>query len=229
MYYPAFAKFLLLRRSTAAGGFSLLEGIVTIVIIGIVLGFLAPLVFLVQTSSAQNRRFEQALALAQQELDRVQAELARGVSVAEETEVIPAATAATVLASTPAPTATVQSYSDIANVTDALPVDVDGDGDDDFLVQTFRSQGLRFGSGTALGQLALFQLGVRVYSVEAIRTLDASGTLEIEPLPVNLTSSLGAQATRPLVATYSQVSRGDNAVTLDVYQEYTCSLPGSSC
>jgi len=209
----------------SALGFSLLEVIVSILVFGIVLGFMAPLVFVVQATRVQNRRFEQALALAQRELDRMQAEVIRGVEAGDNEEGNPLAAGrvppetAAELAAAPAPTAVVASYGEISAPTHGLAVDVDGVGDGDYLVQTFRDAGLTFGEdGAAAQEFALFRMGVRVYAGEAADNFGAG--LGTERAPVTLTTGLGQHATQPLAVLYGEVARSDREASLDSYRDY---------
>lgn len=203
-------------------GFSLTEALVGFTIAAAVLAAIAPLVLLAVSTRLYNSRIDRATQLAQAQISRVQTLIARGVPVARENELPPAASAGTRVSRVGAPTRTVTELTDLDSPTKALEVDTDSDGRSDYLVQVFRDPGLRFTEGGAREQLAVFRMGVRVYSSAA---RDNLGDLSIELAPVNLTRGIGLQRTRPLAVFYTEMSVSDLRVSLQRYRDYLNSPP----
>jgi hypothetical protein len=106
--------------------------------------------------------------------------------------------------------------------TEALEVDTNNDGQPDYLVQMFRDQGLRFTDGLAENQLAVFRMGIRVYSGLA---RDNLANLSTNLAPINLTQGIGQQRTRPLAVLYTEISVNDLRGSLTRYRDYLASPP----
>ncbi|WP_040655823.1 hypothetical protein [Rubidibacter lacunae] len=197
-------------------GLSLVEVVATIVMTGIILAFMAPPILISVGTRFQNRRGQQAQLLAQQEIDRVQAAMARG----DDTLSPPELGAGNPAESAAAPTQFVNNRASATNPTYAFEQDIDGDGRTDFFVQRFRDEGVDFTAGIEQGQLAVFQMGVRVYTLEAKKTVDAGVTLETDQAPLGLTAGIGKQATQPLAVLFSEISRSDRELSLEEYKRY---------
>ena len=108
----------------------------------------------------------------------------------------------------------------------ARPIDIDNDGDNDFAVQLFRTEGT---TDLSNGQPVAFELGVRVYTARAVDNPPASG-LETESAAFNFTSGEGQGGARPLAVLYTSVVKSSGEESLCDYYRYidpTASAPES--
>lgn len=231
-------------------GLTLLEGLLAIVVIAITAASITPPLLWATATRVQNQRAEQALKLAQAEIDRVRAAIERGETDAGRLNRLPsvAGNEAAVrngvgIAAPTAPKAsTMISSRETCPADDGiappvnrfLQVDIDGNCTPDFLIQTFRSTGLdgdgnSYGTGTGTGntQLAGFVMGVRVYSVLADAELRA-GRGQTTPAPLRGTSGLGNQRNRPLAVMYSTIVRSSSSSNLGIYQRL-CPAGAGTC
>ena len=227
-------------------GLTLIEGLLSIVIITITIVAITPPIFWATATRVQNQRAEQALNLAQGEIDRVRALVERRENDSVLLEQLPPVAASVseiqirenkdpsprVPAPRSAKASTVISAKVCPNPDDGKPasninqyiqVDVNSDCEPDFLVQTFRSQGLNarggaFDPGSSDGlSLSAFVMGVRVYSFVAKEKLDA-GNGKVDPAQLRGTTGLGFQQERPLAVLYSTVVRSSDSDNLEVYR-----------
>jgi len=233
-------------QAIAEKGFTLIEALIAIVIVGITLSFITPMVFLSVATEAQNRKIQQAGQLAQGEVDRVRIRLERGnYSSAADNIDFPADAGVANLNLAPVPTgvtarlrsttATCNTDTDGEQVPllEALQVDIDGDCTADFLVQVFRDAGVR-ATVDADSDLVGFSMGVRVYAARAADNM-ADGTLAFDgvgdpaatpPVPpqgvsrasITATTGFGRQDTQPLSVLYSTIIDSNNEVSLDQYR-----------
>ena len=205
-------------------GLTLVEALAAIVITTVILTAMAPPILLSAATRVQSRKVEQAQAIARQELDRVKTALAQeqGVPQSEEDGIIPPV-GKLPLHKTGAPQTAVTERSNLDNSSDALEIDADGDGDNDFLIQLIRDEGIRFSAGAATNQLAVFQMGIRVYDMAAEDNL-GTDSLETTPASLQMTKGVGQRTTNPLAVLYTEVSRSDLNLSLQEYREYICDV-----
>lgn len=211
-----------LRPRRLNGGFSLTEAICALLVTAIVLGTIAPIVTLAVATRAQNRRVDQARFLAQLEIDRVRAEMTRGILVDEESSIVPPAVTNDdgSVGSAPAPTALEALRADIDNETDALLADIDSDGESDFFIQAVRSPGVRFRAGSSEDQLAVFEMMVRVYDISAQQNLGTG--LSTDAAYIGLVNGIGQRETNPLAEVHSVIGRSDLSLSLLEYADFIC-------
>ena len=221
-------------RPRSEQGVTLIECLVAISIIAITGALITPPLFVAAATRIQNRRAEQALQLAQGEVDRIRILVARGMHT-------PAAlpnTVATFNNTVPAPAGRIAQVRTVntgacpagTNITrydgtplpvnSALGIDVDGDCRIDFLMQVFRSQG-----AVAVGERAQnggqnrpteFQLGVRVYSASA----DGNwANLRTQQASLRFTTGQGNQRERPLAVLLSPINWSDTNFALCQYHQ----------
>jgi prepilin-type N-terminal cleavage/methylation domain-containing protein len=213
-------------------GLSLIECLVAIVVVSITLIAITPPIFFITATRVQSRKAEQALQVAQAEIDRVRAVVERGVYTAAD---LPAVVAN--ISTVPAPTSVVAGVmkSSIGScntytgatvaVTALLPVNTDLDPSNltacqsQFLVQTFRTAGTAGSSVPTSG----FRLGVRVYSDNPLLRQNLSG-LQTAQASLRFVSGLGDQNRRPLAILYSTIVRNDTSNSLQDYRT-VCSTP----
>ena len=228
------------HSSKRSSGFTLIESLVAIVVISVTLVAITPPIFWATGTRVQNRRAEQALALAQGEIDRVRAEIERGGSITPSD--LPASVGATNLMANyegPAPGAfwskmrsVRPEYNTAETVIDSqrfpaanqyLRVDTDGVEDADetrraeFFVQVFRDTGVcdeNPCSSTAVPRI--FSVTVRVYSAIAKDSTEP----KLKNTRASLTGTTGTKQAkdRPLAILTSEVSRSVNSKTLEQYR-----------
>jgi len=229
------------RQSQISGsesGLTLLECIVALVMMSVVAVAITPPLFLATASRVQSNRAEQAIQVAQGEVDKVRVTMERG-DFSNNLSLLPqeSSSGASEFEKTPAPSGVpdLKNLESTRNSCDkgvpfvgALelrPVDVDGDCLPDFAVQTFRSAA---SDKTAIEGAAglvpvAFRLGVRVWAYQPIR----SGTqpLDIQAASLQLTSGTGEQGIKPLAVLYTQLAVSD---TKGAYEKMCYLLNGGA-
>ena len=226
---------LLRRGQNSQQGLTIMECLVAIMLIGLTISMVTPPLLIATASRVQTRRGEQAQQLAQDEVDRINTMVQRGLHQSSllppdaanpaGLKSVPIPTAFAAVLKTTSTTCSTPRYSEQIPipVNQVLPVDVDGDCNPDFFMQVFRNGSLY----TTAEQLkvdatkrkpARFDLGVRVYSslVSTNGTL-ASGRLKTEPASLGLTIGQGQQATNPLSVIYKGISWGERSEVLCQY------------
>lgn len=178
-------------------GLTLLECLVAIVVIAFSAAAVAPAMILTVATRVQSQKADQALRLAQEEIDQVRLQMERGTA---DFNTLPSSVTTTDVRTIAAPTVFVAGP---ATESQARLVDIDGDGSNDFAIQTYRDEGV---VPTGETDPIAFSMGVRVYDISAEEAL---GSLGIEPAALGLTSGEGQRRSRPLAALYTEVLRGD--------------------
>ncbi|WP_143467617.1 type II secretion system protein [Leptolyngbya ohadii] len=198
-------------RPSPEQGLTIMECLVAVLLIALTIAMIAPPLVLATATRVQNRRAEQAMRVAQGEIDRLRTAVAMGLHTpANLPAIAPGAMAAT-LANVAAPTAIDTRLRSLnptgANcpttrfdpnssppptavaATSTLPVDVDGDCVAEYLVQVFRTAGLTSTAQQAPGQPRLpseFDVGVRVYPIQAASNYTPQAALNTLTLPSTL-------------------------------------------
>lgn len=227
-----------------SAGFTLIESLVAMVVISITLVAITPPIFWATGTRVQNRRAEQALALAQGEIDRVRAQIERGISVDSTnpadvaTNYLPQSVGVmSVFKDYPAPLTAwknVRSTNPDNNTAEKIvsgdkrypdanqyiPVDTDGDGKNDFLVQVFRDNGV-CGNNKAVctdtNPPTMFSVKVRVYAGMAASN---AGKLLIDRASLTGSTGTGQANYKPLAILSSRVAKSVNSNALDQNREY---------
>lgn len=225
----ALALLKLSQGKNSEQGISLLECLMAIVVITVVIASFSPPIFLAVATRVQNRRAEQALQLAQGEVDKVRRIVENGNY--EDRDLPPVGGGNVRQHSAPGSSEVLniqnnQRYA--SSATSSARIDVNGDGTSDFYVQTYRSPGVQYTSTTNpdSNRVVAFCLGVRVYSASAVR--ENFGNLESPPqrlASLQMTSAQGAQRRRPLAAIYTNVVRSDKDYSLERLSNFL----GNSC
>ncbi|RZM75978.1 PulJ/GspJ family protein [Leptolyngbya iicbica] len=206
----------LTANQASVAGLTLLECLAAIVVVGMIGAAITPVLVLSVATRVQSQKAEQALAVAQGEIDRVRVILEQGGDRADALrDLDPAATspppanplptaAGSTITEVPAPTAPAVPIlpadvsADFDQPTQTIAVFVDPtddptDPDDaDFAVQRFRVEAPDVERG--------FYIGVRVYDYQAIVDGDNLG---INEGSLGLTSSQGERVRAPMAALYS--------------------------
>jgi len=202
-------------------GLTLIECLAAIIVVGFIGAAIAPVLVISVATRIQSQKAEQALALAQSEVDFVRTLLERD----EITEAdLPAAV--TGLANNAVATADGPNQPDPsgdrypATFTNARLVDIDGDGENDFGVQVYRTET----AGT--GEILAFTMGVRVYDIAAINA--ATGNLDTRQASIGLASSQGDRSEQPLATLYTTVASGEDRQALCNFVDYLGFEDGSN-
>jgi type II secretory pathway pseudopilin PulG len=208
-------------RKRSQEGLTILESLVGILVITLVLAASTPPILMAAASRVQNQRTEQAIQLAQQEIDRVRLLIEQGDYL--NTELPPPISSLTNpnrLSDMFPPT----SICSTIPCTPSQPSQAKRSEDGQFIIQTFRDPGvsdpqIQDASNTNTPQILAFRMGVRVYSRVAEPNL-LSRQLTTELAPLQITNSLAQQSERPLAVLYADFARGDLAPSLRKYREF---------
>lgn len=192
-------------------GFTLIECLVAIIMVALVASAIAPAMVISVATRVHSQKAEQALALAQSEIDSTRVLVERGGDF-PIAALPPLATgvADKNVKTAPGPKLSITDATDFAH---ARPVDINGDGQTDFLVQRYRATGQL----DAEDRPVAFAMGVRVYD----RSVAGDDNLSTEKMAsLVMTSGDGGRATRPLAVLYSTIAtsdRGDSLCNLNAY------------
>ncbi len=227
-------------------GLTLIEGLVAIVIVSITLVSITPPIFWATGTRIQNRRAEQALQLAQGEIDRVRTIVDQGKATIN---LLPPIGAANIRAVNSVAAPTTPKDSNVISVNPLCTNQDDGKAPDsptkylqvntdpnpenpkdckaNFLIQTFRSNGIDSNGIAATAGVVPdgFVIGVRVYSIVAEPNLKTGKGLT-EQASLKGTNGLGNQLTRPLAVQYSTIVRSNASENLTIYRQL-CPSPGT--
>jgi prepilin-type N-terminal cleavage/methylation domain-containing protein len=211
----ALALLKLSQSKNSEQGMSLLECLVAIVVIAVVITSFTPPIFLAVATRVQNRRAEQAIQLAQGEIDKVRRTVEMGSYADRDLPPIGGGNVRLHSAPNSAERLDIRNANNPqlypSSATSSAIIDVNGDNRPDFYVQTYRSPGI-----PQNGRTVAFCLGVRVYSASAIQ--QNFGTLENPPqrlASLQMTTAQGSQRRRPLAAMYTSVVHSDSQNSLN--------------
>jgi len=225
-------------------GLTLIEGLVAIVIVSVTLVSITPPIFWATGTRVQNRRAEQALQLAQGEIDRVRTLVDQGQATIDLLPPDAGTNNIRAANSVPAPktAGNITSVNPKCTRLDTVKPDIDkytqvntdpnpenpNDCKANFLIQTFRSTGFDENGIVPAGTTAPagFVMGVRVYSIVAERNV---GKLLTEQASLKGTNGLGNQLTRPLAVQYSTIVRSNASKNLDIYRKLCPSSGAGGC
>ncbi len=218
-------------------GLTLIECLVAIVVIAATTATIAPMLLFSVATRVQNQKTEQALQLAQAEMDKVRLIVEQGgdygdllFTNAKLLAAPPATTSIALVAAPTAPTDFISNTASVTSVTQARRVDIDNDGDNDFAIQLFRTQGIEVGpqtGGVTRDTPIVFDIGVRVYDARAELS---SLPLLTDEAALTFTSGEGERGRQPLAVLYSQIAQGDRNGSLCQYRQFTGStLTGMQC
>jgi len=224
----------IVSRSASEQGLTIMECLVAVMLIVITIAMVAPPLVLATATRVQNRRAEQALQVAQGEVDRIRALVSTGQHVPASLPASVAGATAGTLASVAAPTqidARLRSLNPTGTecsnrfdpnssppavaVNAVLPIDVDGDCVPEYLMQIFRTPGLVSRSEGATGQRSRpseFDIGIRVYPIQAAENFSPQASRNALTLPNDLRTepaqlqlTSGTLRKRPLAAFYTKL------------------------
>ncbi|WP_204137236.1 hypothetical protein [Halomicronema sp. CCY15110] len=189
-------------------GLTLIECVMAIVVVGVVGAVIAPMMAISVATRVQSQKAEQSLALAQSEIDRVRIMFEQG----------DLANLPTVVTATEDRAPEVDGPTGLTDTATTLRVvDVNNDGDDDFVVQSYLV--------SRVGAANTFEMGVRVYDFDAVDT--ATGALSTEEAMLGMTQGGRAQNTqgdrseRPKAVLYTSLGSTEGADSLCNWIDYT--------
>ena len=197
-------------------GLTLIECLMGILILTSILVGIAPPLGIVVATRVQNRRAEQAQQLAQGEVDRIRVIVEQG-SYAERDLPELGDSAPSTLGPRRSPNPDCNDANQRTTLTQLLQVDLDGNCNTDFLVQTFRTQENRIDQET----LGSFTMGVRVYSAVAQNNL---GGLQTQRASLKLAGGEGSQRSNPLAVISTRIVRSDREYSLCLYNPSLCGI-----
>ena len=187
----ALAKGLLSKSKRSEQGLTLLECLVSIMVVTAVISAITPPIMLTVATRVQNRRADQAKQLAQGAVDRVRRLVEKGSYSAQDLERL-------------VPDVVADVYTTPVERRPAQEVDINGDNKKDFWVQVFRDAGTPDPVDPTKPPVA-FKLGVRVYAF-----FNDPQPLEVQKASLGLTSATGSQKRRPLAVLYTDVAISDS-------------------
>lgn len=212
------------NKAVNNSGLTLIECLVAISVIGLTAAVMAPVMVFSVATRLQSQRAEQAIQLAQGEVDQIRLMAERGGNFSGALASYPITTAASVAATgapTSAPTSNLGSTTNVAKQVNL------GNSNNKFAVQVFRSAG---STPTGSPVPIAFDIGVRVYDFNAIQ--NHSGSLRTDPAALSFTAGEGQRSTRPLAVIYTGIFQGDREGALCAYRQYlnsTASTAGLDC
>ena len=194
-------------------GLTLIECLVAIAVIGLTAAVMAPVMVFSLATRIQSQRTEQALNVAQGEVDKIRLMVERGGDFSSQLYAYPSTTTTSV-ATTAAPTSIAANWSSTTtNVAKQFNI---GDGSQNkFAVQVFRSVGSTPSGSTVP---ITFDIGVRVYDFKAVQ--NNSTSLQTTPAGLTFTSGEGQRSRRPLAVIYTSIFQGDREGALCTYRRY---------
>ncbi|WP_159783138.1 type IV pilus modification PilV family protein [Sodalinema gerasimenkoae] len=219
-------------------GLTLIEGLVAILIVSAVIVGITPMMFLSVATRIQNRRAEQALQLAHGQIDQIRVLMEQGITdgnieqiepqlppLAGESNINEVGPPTRVINSLMSTNSTCNDLTNLGQLTpDAVfPVDVNGDCQSDFYMQTFRTNQInaRMRANANTPDIPLiFRMGVRVYYRNA-----RVGELETDQASLVMTSGEAQQTTHPLATLYTVMSQGDTNQSLEGYRNFLQDSP----
>lgn len=226
----------LVQRQSTEQGFSLLEPLVAILILAAVMAAFTPPVVLAVATRVKNFRVEQAIKVAQSEVDRNRRLIDRETTATALNPQLPPAVAAnaTEPQNVGAPTSATPNCTNgiPATALSWCPVPTPDGSAPTLGMQVFRTQIFNL-DGTAGSSTSKFpvtyRLGVRIYPIQALQ--QNAGNLQTETSGLSL--SPAAQSLRaPLAVLYGPIVRSDFSTTNESALRRLCALnnttPGST-
>jgi prepilin-type N-terminal cleavage/methylation domain-containing protein len=205
-----------LSATRTSDGLTLIECLVAIVMVGLIGSAIAPALLISVATRVQSQKAEQALELAQTEIDQVRLLMERSEAYDDGTNSnLPASAPFTGTYTTDELVANVAGPTygaPVANPTTAFQtraVELNGER---FAVQVYRTPGKFVGSVPVT-----FNLGVRVYDYDAV-VATGSGNLDKDPAALRMVGTQGQRTARPLAVLYTTATASDGATLCNYIQ-----------
>lgn len=215
-------------------GLTLIECLVAIVVVALTIGIISPPLLLSVATRVQSQRIQQATDVAQGEIDTVRRIIDQGSYTVDDLPQVAAnpAGGGTPLLDEDIMDVAGPAYgidpevSDIGYVdldpTETKEVDLDDDGENDFAIQVYRTEGKSVTDANGNAQPVSFALAVRVYDYDALGA-QTSGNLDsglTGDASAGLTSGDGERKSKPLTVLYTTIVKGENSDSYCNYFEY---------
>ena len=197
----------LFALSHSEQGFTIIESLMAIIVITVLVVSITPPIFLAVGTRVQNQKAEQAMQLAQLQVDQVRVIIERGNYTNSD---LPPDGGTGLPDAVAAPTSFTCTTASSSNACPSF--DINGNGQL-FYVQTFRTKAIS--SGTP-AQVVAFQMGVRVYSALA----QGQSGLQTTQASLKFTTAQGNQRKFPLAVMYTPIVRSDIKDSLIQYQKF---------
>lgn len=192
-------------KSANEAGLTLVECIMALVVIGLTGAAIAPMMLVSVATRVQSQKADQALELAQGEVDRVRVQFEQGRANLTNLPAI------VTVAGDRAPS--IAGPTSLADATIPISeVDVNNDGTLDFAVQSFLVE--------KTGVADTYEMGVRVYDHDAVEN-NSGGSLPVDEARLGMTSSQGDRSEKPLAVLYTGVSITEDTTSLCNLIDYT--------
>lgn len=209
-------------------GLTLLECLVAIAVIALTSATIAPVILFSVATRIQSQKAEQALQLAQLEIDSIRIEVERGGDYGVFLNAYPKTSETEEDIKDSEPPDTFAPNLTSSSLTVAKEVNVDDDAEPEFAVQVFRTEGFPLASSTPTA----FKVGVRVYDYRATNSNLSTG-LERDAASLSFTSGEGQRGLRPLAVLYADIIQSDKDTSLCDYRQYinpdSSSITGIDC
>jgi prepilin-type N-terminal cleavage/methylation domain-containing protein len=232
-------------RQKACQGLTLIECLVAILMVALLASAIAPALAVAVATRVQSQKSEQALQLAQAEVDRVRRLTEEGFAGQKPGESAAAFQARkqaylakfpprvatlnnNVAKNQPAPGTQVVSMPTNLTPTNTLGVKLNpaepgatpttncvSDGSCDFAVQIYRTRGY---PDNATDAPSAFGMGVRVYDYRAVTS---GATLSTDPASLALSGGDGGRSRKPLAVLYTTIATGEKSNSLCDLITYT--------
>lgn len=196
---------------TQEQGLTLIECLVAIIMVALIGSAIAPALVISVATRVQSQRAEQALQLAQSEIDRVRLLVERGEAATAD---LPPAVANLNDEAAIADVAGPLAANPVATLTSPFQTRLASLGGNQFAVQVYRSPGL-----TINNVPVAFTMGVRVYDEQALAA-EGGGNLPTVPASLGMTGGPGQRTERPLAALYTTVAVSEASNSLCNYIQY---------
>jgi type II secretory pathway pseudopilin PulG len=202
------------QPGNANAGVTLLEALVAMLVITFTLAVITPPIFMATATRVSNQRTEQAMQLAQGEIERVRLLMLGGdpyVTINPQLPPIQAGAQKATVDEVGAPTSLCTPPAGIPTAAPCTALQLVQTANESLYIQTFREDGATVPSGDVVA----FRMGVRVYGSEALDVVGQAGALLTEPSNIKFTSGAGSRVNRPLVVFYTEMIRGTEGNALN--------------
>ena len=203
-----------LSATRTSAGLTLIECLVAIVMVGLIGSAIAPALLISVATRVQSQKAEQALELAQSEIDKVRQIMERSEykDKTTGTSTLPDSALDNDVAKVAPPDKGEPlkpgAYKYYPKALQTKEVELNGER---FAVQVYRTPGKFVEDGVPV----TFNLGVRVYDYDAVVNSDS---LQTKPAALSMVSSQGQRTDSPLVALYTTVTASDGATLCSYIQ-----------
>lgn len=206
LVFPALlrlARLLMPKSASQNAGLTLVECIMAIVVVGLVGAAIAPMMVASVATRVQSQKAEQALELAQGEIDRVRIQF-------EQNNLVDLPVINTIGSDRAPDVPGPLSLTDTS--TTLREVDVNNDTEPDFVIQSYLVE--------KTGIDDTYEMGVRVYDYNAVAN-NAAGALAVDEARLGFTDNQGERSEKPISVLYTNLGLTEEAESLCNWIDYT--------